>query len=189
MPIYDHNYGGLDYFRVYRSWGGKEYQEYVRIGDDRKQARRRAEEIEQRLAEEHEVYLRNLVREPDFHVRADGSIKGLRRATVERDNRLPVDVLELRINVPWADKVRRTTVSINTHGFDEAFYQSVSKIRDWYELDESAPAVKAMRASSAFYAQEGEFGAIRSVAQKAQNELGVITQGVLKGLNRVFSKA
>ncbi|KZZ72102.1 hypothetical protein A3765_13475 [Oleiphilus sp. HI0130] len=185
MPIYDHKYGGLDYFRVYRSWAGKEYQEYVRIGDNREAARREAEKIEKRLDSEYEIYQREQASLPGFHVRSDGSIRGLRRVTVARDSRAPVDVLELRINVPWQKGVKRTTISIATHGFEEAFSQAINKIREWYGLEESNPAVKAMRACDAFYAQGDEIGAIKSVTHKAKHELDNLAQGVFKGLRKL----
>ena len=122
---------------------------------------------------------------PGFHVRSDGSIRGLRRVTVARDSRAPVDVLELRINVPWQKGVKRTTISIATHGFEEAFSQAINKIREWYGLEESNPAVKAMRACDAFYAQGDEIGAIKSVTHKAKHELDNLAQGVFKGLRKL----
>jgi len=185
MPIYDHKYGGLDYFRVYRSWGGKEHQEYIRIGSDRKAARREAQAIEKRLTEQYEQYLRERVKTAEYHVRADGSIKGLRRVRVERDARAPVDVLELRVNVPWADKVQRTTISITAHGFEDAFAQAVAKIRDWYELGDDSEAVVTMRECDSHYGNSSEVGALKVVAHKAKNELDSLTQGVFKGLKKL----
>ena len=185
MPIYDNKYGGLDYFRVYRSWAGKEYQEYVRIGEDRAEARRKAEEIEQRLDAEYELYQRESASQPVFHVRGDGSIRGLRRVTIARDARAPVDVLELRINVPWQQGVKRTTISISTHGFEEAFSLAIEKIREWYGLDASSAAVKAMLSCDAFYAQGDEIGTIKSVTHKARHELDNLAQGVFKGLRKL----
>jgi len=185
MPIYDHKYGGLDYFRVYRSWDGKEFQEYVRIGDDRAKALEEAQKIEAAYQSQYESYQRARVNKAAYHVRDDGSIRGLRRVKVERASRTPVEVLELRINVPWLDSVRRTTVSITTHGFEEAFKQAVDKVRDWYELDEQAPSVKAMRDCDAYYAVGNEIGTIRSVTHKARHELDTLAQGVFKGLRKL----
>jgi len=185
VPIYDHKYGGLDYFRVYRSWGGQEFQEYVRIGEDKDAARKEAEAIETRFAQEYEVYQRERAAQPEFHVRDDGSIRGLRRVSVERGSRATVEVLELRINVPWLKSIKRTTVSISTHGFESAFQQSVEKICEWYELDKQSLAAKAMRTCDAYYANGDEISALRSVSHKARHELDNITQGVFKGLRKL----
>lgn len=185
MPIYDHKYGGLDYFRVYRAWGGNEFQEYVRIGEDRSAALKKAEQIESAFEQQYQDYQQVRVSKPNYHVRDDGSIRGLRRVKVERASRAAVEVLELRINVPWLDSVRRTTVSITTHGFDEAFKQAIDKVRDWYGLDETNAAVKAMRDCDAYYAVGNEISALRSVRHKAKHELETLTQGVFKGLRKL----
>lgn len=185
MPIYDHSYGGLEYFRVYRSWAGQEFQEYVRIGENREQARKEAEQIERALEQKYQKHVRDQVAQQDYHVREDSSIKGLRRVLVERANRAPADVFELRVNVPWHNKVKRTTISISTHGFEKAFELAIDKVCDWYELDTSSGAANAMYASSLYYEQSSDHGALLHVAHKAKAELESLTTSVFKGLRKL----
>ena len=56
MAIYDHRYGELSYFRVFRAWGGKEHQEYIRIKRSRDAAYAKAKEIDARFAKAQKAY-------------------------------------------------------------------------------------------------------------------------------------
>ncbi|PJF38964.1 MAG: hypothetical protein CUN55_15735, partial [Phototrophicales bacterium] len=97
MAIYDHQYGELSYFRVFRAWGGKEHQEYVRIKRSRKAAYAKALEIDARLAKAQKAYELERAMSADYHIRDDGHIRGLRRVVVKRKGRKPSEVFELRI--------------------------------------------------------------------------------------------
>ncbi len=153
MAIYDHKYGDLPYFRVFRAWGGKEYQEYVRIKRNRDAAYKKALEIDEKLAQRQRAYFTRQAYTPEYHLRKDGRIRGLRRVTVVRAGRAPTDVLELRINIPWEDKIHRTTLSIDIHGLEKCFIMAVDKICEWYGLDKSSDLRKAMMGAMKLYAQ------------------------------------
>ncbi|KZY83924.1 hypothetical protein A3740_22700, partial [Oleiphilus sp. HI0068] len=144
MAIYDHQYGELSYFRVFRAWGGKEHQEYVRIKRSRKAAYSKAQEIDARFAKAQKAYGLKQALSTEYHIREKGTIRGLRRIVVKRKGRAPADVFELRINVPWEDEIKRTTISIAVHGEEKAFRLSVEKICEWYGLKPRSEAAKAM---------------------------------------------
>ncbi|MDX1451870.1 MAG: hypothetical protein R3183_04885 [Oleiphilaceae bacterium] len=191
MAIYDHKYGELKYYRVFRAWGGEEYQEYVRIKDDPKAAYEEAKAIDQRLADEQMAYARSRVRTAEYHIHADGHIRGLRRVTVTRKGRQPSEVYELRINVPWSDQIKRTTISISVHGEDKAFELAIKKICDFYELPVDGDTAQAMRACQRAYLDDQDDSLAQAAGQalnkakdKAKEELDRLTGGLLKGFKR-----
>jgi hypothetical protein len=189
MAIYDHQYGELSYFRVFRAWGGKEHQEYVRIKRSRKAAYAKAQEIDARFAKAQKAYGLKQALSTEYHIRPKGTIRGLRRIVVNRKGRAPSDVFELRINVPWEDEIKRTTISIAVHGEEKAFKLSVEKICEWYGLKPRSEVAKAMlECLPAYQAQEEakEPAAISDlVVQKAKNEITNLTGGLMKGLKRL----
>ena len=79
MAIYDHKYGNLPYYRVFRAWGGTEYQEYVRIKRSKKAAYAKAKVIDERLARRQKAYYTAQAYTTAFHMRPDGRIRGVRR--------------------------------------------------------------------------------------------------------------
>ena len=185
MAIYDHKYGELPYYRVYRSWGGKEYQEYVRIKGSKKAAYTKAKEIDERLAKEQLEYAISQSRTPGYHVRSDGSIRGLRRILVNREGRAPVEVFELRINVPWEKRVKRTTISIPVHGLEKGFEMAVDKICEWYELDQNSEVRQALMKQAAHYLQDKAGLGVADIAiQKAKEEFASLTGGLVKSFKR-----
>jgi len=151
MAIYDHKYGDLPYFRVFRAWGGTEYQEYVRIKRSRKAAYNKAKAIDEKLAQRQKAYYTAQAYTKEFHMRPDGRIRGVRRIIVRRKGRNPTEVFELRINIPWEDEIRRTTLSIDVHGFEKAFNMAVEKVAEWYGLASDSEAKKAMKGSYDVY--------------------------------------
>ncbi len=187
MAIYDHKYGELSYFRVYRAWGGKEYQEYVRIKDskDEQAAYQLAQKLDAQAAKAQHAFYQAQTRSAGYHVRSDGSIKGLRRINVTRDGRAPAEVFELRINVPWDKKIKRTTISIAVHGEEAAFAKSLAKIAHWYELSEDSDAYKGMRATAAFYLQRSNGSVAETVLQRAKSELELLKGGLLNRFKRL----
>lgn len=188
MAIYDHKYGELPYFRVYRTWGGKEYQEYVRIQDDRSAAYAQAQAIDTDLAAKQKQYVLEQARSEAYHIRHDGSIRGLRRITVSRPGRAEVEVYELRINVPWESKVKRTTISIAVHGEQEGFRLAINKICEWYGLSQEDAIYEKLLVQGDHYAAKTGVGAAADQAiQRAKSELASLTGGLMKGLKRFTS--
>jgi len=199
MAIYDHQYGELSYYRVFRAWGGKEHQEYVRIKRSKKAAYTKAQEIDARFAKAQKAFGLKQALSSEYHIRPNGHIRGLRRITVKRKGRTPSEVFELRINVPWEDEIRRTTISIAVHGIDKAFRLSVEKICEWYGLKPRSEVCIDMHACYANYLENTDVGtsSIKQeskqeenthvadmVLQKARNEISNLTGGLMKGLKR-----
>jgi len=187
MAIYDHKYGDLSYYRVFRAWGGKEYQEYVRIRKSRKSAYAKAKQIDSRLAKQQQDYCIKQAKSPSYHVRKDGGVRGLRRITVTRKGRAPADVFELRINVPWEQDIKRTTISVAVHGEARAFELAVDRICSWYKLSEDSPARLAMMEQFGYYAEKStrDVGQVAELAlQKARDEFVHLRQGLVNSLKR-----
>lgn len=205
MAIYDHQYGDLSYYRVFRAWGGQEHQEYVRIKRSKQAAYKKAQEIDARMAKAQKAYVFEQAMSPEYHLRSNGQIRGLRRVVVKRKGRNPAEVFELRINVPWEEEIRRTTISISVHGEQKAYFMAIEKICEWYgfklktELGQSLlSALSAYASDASGSAQQRnvkaksenpsvqpESAAVTElVIKKAKNELNNLTDGLFKGLKR-----
>lgn len=186
MAIYDHKYGDLSYFRVFRAWGGKEYQEYVRIKRSRDAAYAKAKQIDERLAKAQQAYHIAQTKSPAYHIRGNGHIRGLRRITVKRKGRSPTDVFELRINVPWEEEIRRTTLSIGVHGEKEAFAAAIDKILEWYGLLDDTTMKQAMLACfNAYKAAPNKVDNVAELAiRKARDEIVHLTDGLVSRFKR-----
>lgn len=186
MAIYDHKYGDLSYFRVFRAWGGKEYQEYVRIKRSREAAYAKAQQIDERLAKAQRAFHIEQAKSPAYHIRGNGHIRGLRRITVKRKGRAPTDVFELRINVPWEEEIRRTTISIGVHGEQEAFATSVEKIAEWYGFSDNTSMKDAMMACfNAYKAAPEKTDNVAEIAlKKARDEIVHLTDGLVSRFKR-----
>lgn len=156
MAIYDHQYGDLSYFRVFRAWGGQEHQEYVRIKRSREAAHKKAREIDARMAKAQKAFIFSQAISPEYHLRDNGQIRGLRRVTVKRKGRHPADVFELRINVPWEEEIRRTTISISVHGEQKAFLMAVEKICEWYGLKVKSELGQRLQAGLPAYSMKAQ---------------------------------
>ncbi len=187
MAIYDHKYGDLSYYRVFRAWGGKEYQEYVRIRKSKQAAYAKAKKIDERLAKQQQAFCIKQAKSSEYHIRKEGGVRGLRRITVHRKGRSPADVFELRINVPWDKDIKRTTISVAVHGEAKAFEQAIDRICEWYELDADSDARAAMMAQFPAYSEAGQ----RDVAQvaelaiqKAKDEFEHLRQGLVNSFKR-----
>jgi hypothetical protein len=212
MAIYDHQYGELSYFRVFRAWDGEEHQEYVRIKRSRDAAYKKALEIDARLAKAQKAFTAEQALSTSYHIRSNGQIRGLRRVLVKRKGRSPAEVFELRINVPWEEEIRRTTISIAVHGEHKAFLLAVEKICEWYGLKVKSELGQCLQASLSAYApldisqvridrdaklekqlkianvtqiEQKESAAVTElVIQKAKHEFNNLTVGIFKGLKR-----
>jgi len=153
MAIYDHQYGELSYFRVFRAWGGQEHQEYVRIKRSRDAAYKKAQEIDARLAKAQKAFMFEQALSPSYHIRSNGQIRGLRRVQVKRKGRSPIEVFELRINVPWRDEIKRTTLSIAVHGEHKAFSMALEIIYQCYGIKPRSALGLALQACFSVYTQ------------------------------------
>lgn len=199
MAIYNHQYGDLSYYRVFRAWGGEEHQEYVRIKRSKDAAYKKALEIDARLAKAQKAFTAEQTLLPSYHLRSNGQIRGLRRVLVKRKGRSPAEVFELRINVPWEEEIRRTTVSISVHGEQKAFLLAVDKICEWYGFKVTSTLGQCLQSSFAAYTDSGlnsdgthsddahivaPAPVTELVIKKAKDELNSLTGGLFKGLKR-----
>lgn len=187
MAIYDHKYGDLSYFRVFRAWGGKEYQEYVRIKRSRDAALKKAQEIDSRMARQQQAFYKEQALLPGYHIHSDGTIRGLRRVVVKRKGRAPADVFELRINVPWEDDIKRTTISISVHGEQKAYAMAVDRICQWYGITGKSEVRTALLDQFKYYSQDAMAASnVAEIAiQKAKEEFSNFAGGLVKGIKKL----
>jgi|TARA_R110002049_G_scaffold5290_7_gene37146 hypothetical protein len=200
MAIYNHQYGDLSYYRVFRAWGGQEHQEYIRIKRSRDAAYKKALEVDERLAKAQKAFTAQQALSPSYHLRENGQIRGLRRIIVKRKGRNPSEAFELRINVPWEDDIRRTTISISVHGEQKAFLLAIEKICEWYGLKVKSELGQSLQSSLSAYTPlntksaaepssdktlPNEPAAVTDlVIKKAKSEFTNLTDGIFKGLKR-----
>ena len=145
MGISENYYHDLLYYRVYRAWGGKEFQEYVRIKRSKPAAYKKAELIDKRLAKGQKAYYTATALTPKHHINSDGRIRGQRRIIVNHKGREATEVFALRVKVPWEENVNMTTFSISVHGVDKAFNNSIHQILEWYGLTTNSAVYNSMQ--------------------------------------------
>lgn len=200
MAIYNHQYGDLSYYRVFRAWGGQEHQEYIRIKRSRDAAYKKALEVDARLAKAQKAFTVQQALSPSYHLHSNGQVRGLRRIIVKRKGRNPTEAFELRINVPWEEDIRRTTISISVHGEQKAFLLAIEKICEWYGLKVKSELGQRLQSSLSAYApldieaslEEGSGKTLQNessavtelVIKKAKSEFNNLTDGLFKGLKR-----
>ncbi len=123
------------YVRVTRAWDKEETQIYVPIKKSLKAAIKEAEKIDRELGEKQKAFLQKQEQSGDRYFHEDGTIVGLRIVTRHREGRKPSNEITLRIKVPGREKPFFSNVSIDKHGFDQAFKLAVDKISEWNKLD------------------------------------------------------
>jgi len=138
-------------YRIYRAWENSEYQYYVPLGDNSKKALKIAEKIDAKLAASQQAYELRMMLPINSLLHDDGRIIGLNRVLAHRDGRDPNDQFKLRIKIPGTGKIHYTTISIDFHGFDEAFRLAVEKIRLWRGIDEASEASKLLIKAKPLY--------------------------------------
>ncbi|CBL44114.1 hypothetical protein HDN1F_05310 [gamma proteobacterium HdN1] len=139
------------YVRVTRAWNKEETQIYVPIKKSLKAALKEAEKIDRQLLEQQKAYLQEQELSGDRYFHEDGTIVGLRVVTRHRDGRRPSNEITLRIKVPNRNKPFFSNVSIDKHGFEQAFTLAVEKICEWNKLDKSSPVRVKMLGSLALH--------------------------------------
>lgn len=169
MAITEHIVNQTPYYRIYRAWGRNEHQEYVRIKRSKAVAYKKALIIDERLATGQKAYFFNLALSPEYHIRDDGRVRGLRRIIVKKSDRADAEVFELRINIPWQEnKINRTTISIPIHGLQGAFDKCVDLIAEWYDFTPNSDVIKAIRETFKVY--EGGGDTSNSAAEKNSSD-------------------
>lgn len=142
------------YVRVTRAWNKEETQIYVPIKKSLKAAIKEAEQIDRNLAERQKAFLLRQEMTGDRFFHEDGTIVGLRIVTRHRDGRKPSNEITLRVKVPEREKPFFSNVSIDKHGFDQAFKLAVDKICEWNELDSRSPIRERMLEAGSLHRKE-----------------------------------
>jgi len=148
--------GSNEYFRITKTWGRKERQFYVRIGDDKKGALREAETILGSLEKESEDYYRKNPRHgmrPLSFRHEDGSILGLTLQWMVRDERTPT--LEFKIRALQNDgSIKWGSVSLGSRSFEEGFKLAVAKVCELNGIPKGSPVYRGMMKAKECYARK-----------------------------------
>lgn len=148
--------GSNDYYRVTKTWGRKEHQFYVRIGEDKKGALKEAESIMGGLEKESEEYYRKNSRHgmrPLSFRHEDGTILGLTLQWMVRDERTPT--LEFKIRALQSDRsIKWGSVSLGARNFEDAFKLAVIKVCELNEIPKGSPVYKGLLKSKDCYAKK-----------------------------------
>ena len=141
-------------YRIYRAWGGKEYQRYVPLNGNPERARREAEAIDAKFKQSQEVYKLRMTLATNSLFHSEGRVIGLSRVICRREGRSPNEQFKLRIKIPGKEKLHFTTISISHHGFDSAYALVVDKICEWRGIDRYAEERRRLIKAKSFYVDE-----------------------------------
>ena len=139
-------------YRIYRAWGGKEYQKYVPLNGNPDRARKQAEEIDAKFKQSQDAYKLRMALAKNSLFHEEGQIIGLSRVTCHREGRSRNEQFKLRIKIPAKDLLHFTTISITHHGFDEAYALAVDKICEWRGIGRYAEERRRLMAAKSLYA-------------------------------------
>lgn len=153
------------YVRVTRAWNKQETQIYVPIKKSLKAAIKEAEAIDRKLEEQQNAWLAEVEKTGERFFHDGGRIVGLRIVTRHRDGRKPSNEITLRVKVPNRDKPFFSNVSLDKHGFDQAFKLAVDKICEWNKLDAKSGIRQKLLAAAAIH--KSDFGSLTGKAGKA----------------------
>ena len=153
------------YVRVTRAWNKQETQIYVPIKKSLKAAIKEAEAIDRKLEEEQNAWLAEVEKTGERYFHDGGRIVGLRIVTRHRDGRKPSNEITLRVKVPNRDKPFFSNVSLDKHGFDQAFKLAVDKICEWNKLDAKSAIRQKLLGAAAVH--KGDFGALTGKPAKS----------------------
>lgn len=136
--------GDRKYFRVTRAWGGKEYQDYVRIKRSESKAYAEAQEIDNKLKVRQAAYQLRQQKSVSRFFHANGKVVGLSKVLSKRKGRKDRWEFKLRVNLPNEPKPRFTAIGINKYGFDQAFQLAIDKICEWHGIDKHSEIRKLL---------------------------------------------
>lgn len=143
---------GIDYWKVYRRWGGETAQRYFRVDQPNEiKSLKKAQAEDESLQARQRAYYARQVFDPAYHLLENGQLRGVRRVTVSREGRKPTEVFQVRIKLPWEDKPLFTSVSIDKHGVDEAHRLVVQWYCDQYGFDERSQMRSVLRETLTAY--------------------------------------
>lgn len=143
---------GIEYWKVYRRWGGDTAQRYFRVDQpNERESRKKADLEDESLRARQRAHLARQVFDLQYHILPDGKLRGVRRVTIKRAGRKPVESFQVRIKLPWEDQPDFTSVSIDKHGVDQAFERVVQWYCDVYGFDKRSQMRVALRECLAAY--------------------------------------
>lgn len=143
----DSNDSSRTYLRITRAINGREQQRYVRVEGASKAAMNRAmkqaKEIDQRLQQWQSAVRELITLSGDNLIHEDGTIVGLQLQTRYRDGRKPATEFKLRVKMPDKKPLFKS-VSVDKHGFDDAFTLAVKRLCDLRNLSEDSEAYRRL---------------------------------------------
>ena len=191
----DSNDSSRTYLRITRAINGREQQRYVRVESPSKAAMKRAmneaKEIDQRLQQWQTAVRELIALSGDNLIHEDGTVVGLQLQTRHREGRKPATEFKLRVKMPDSRPLFKS-VSVDKHGFDDAYELAISRICELRGLsDQSEAYTKLMQCKDAYLQKYDipehlvqEVGKSKSPRRKkaAQDEKGWIGQltGIFK---------
>jgi hypothetical protein len=138
-------------YRIYRAWGGKEYQRYVPLNGNPKRARKEADEIDAKFKQSQDAYKLRMTLAKNSLFHESGQVIGLSRVICHREGRASNEQFKLRIKIPAKDSLHFTTISISHHGFDVAYDLATEKICEWRGIGRHAEERQRLQAAKSFY--------------------------------------
>ena len=138
-------------FRVRRQIENETYQEYFSLkregrlmrGAARAEVRRRAEDRDAELARTQRAARESTMRE--VHVGTDGHVRGILLRWKKGKSGKPSPLFQVGITSLLTGNVVNTTVSINLHGFDEAWQRAVDFYARHRRIFEGSEAYRELR--------------------------------------------
>lgn len=113
-----------------------------------------------------------------FH--EDGRIVGLSKLINRRKGRSARWEFKIRIRVPGKPKPRFTSISIDQHGFDQAFDMAIERICEWTDIDRFSETRKALLAAKARYLTDNTHKQIVHLPSNAeQPDLYCLEKGLM----------
>lgn len=138
-------------YRVYRAWGGKDYQRYVPLDGTPKKAYSQAVDVDNKLKEGQNAYKLRMQLTRNSLLHANGTIIGLTRVLYSHKQRPATDIFKCRVKIPGKVKIHFATVSIDFHGFDHAASLIINKICEWRGIKPSSEEYELLVRSMNLY--------------------------------------
>lgn len=151
MSITQTKYGDLDYYKIARTWNKIERQEYIRIRKNIEIAYKEAVIRDNKLAERQRAYATLIKLTGEYYIHKNGEIVGLCKHTYKRKGRPETQVFKLRVQTEQKTKPYMTTISIDHHGFDQAYQLAIDKICGWHEIAPASNTRKIMLEAKLHY--------------------------------------
>lgn len=155
-------------FRITRTWKGVEYQTFVPFGKDKNKARKRADELDQSLAQRQRAYQLRREIEGLNVLRPDGGIIGLHHHRIKRSDRKPFERFHCRIEKDGKITFKDFVIN-STRSFDDAFRLAAEFIAEMRGVEKGGSLFQRMLGSKAHY-QKNDSGLNDGQSLRQSNE-------------------